>query len=296
MKGEPVYGASPIRRLRRAKAEMDAVRKVIYDVVAENCPMTVRQVFYQLVTHGVIDKTEGEYNSTVVRLLTEMRLNSDILWSWIADNTRWMRKTKTYSSLEQALRQTAAFYRRSVWENQDAYVEVWLEKEALAGVVVGVTGEWDVPLMVTRGYPSITYLHTAAETIEAEGKPAYLYYFGDYDPSGLDISRNVEERLRQFTPKAEIHFHRVAVTPEQITEWGLPTRPTKSSDTRSRSFQGDSVEVDAIPPDQLRELVRDCIEQHIDRDLFLVLRIAEENERELLTKMAANASNGNSSR
>src|SRR5262249_13758807 len=198
-----------------------------------------------------IAKTEMEYKTTVVRLLTDMRLSGKIPFGWIADNTRWMRKPRSYSSMEEALRRTAETYRRSLWDNQDGYVEVWLEKEALAGVLVEETGPWDVPLMVTRGYPSLSYLYEAACAIRALDKPAHLYYFGDYDPSGMDITRNVEERLRQFAPEAQIHFARVAVTPEQINELQLPTRPTKKTDSRSRSFDGESVEVDAIPPRQL---------------------------------------------
>jgi hypothetical protein len=248
--------------------------------------MTVRQVFYRMVVQEVIAKLESEYKSTVVRLLTDMRLAGEIPFRWIADNTRWMRKPRTYSDVEQALRRTAETYRRSVWDNQDVYVEIWLEKDALAGVLYEVTQEWDVPLMVTRGYASLSYLHGAAEAIAAEGKPAFLYYFGDYDPSGLDITRSVEARLREFAPDAEIHFQRVAVTAAQIEEWSLPTRPTKQTDSRSKGFEGESVEVDAIPPDDLRNLVRQCIEQHVDAQALAVMQTAEQSEREILEKMA----------
>ena len=239
---------------------MVELRETISEVLAENVPMTVRQVFYQLVSRGAIAKTETEYNQTVVRLLTDMRVSGEIPFSAIADNTRWMRKPRSYSSLEAAIRLTAETYRRATWDNQPVYVEVWLEKDALAGVVLEETGPWDVPLMVTRGYASVSYLYAAAETIRECGKPAYLYYLGDHDPSGVDIPRNVEARLRQFAPEADIHFQRLAVTPAQITEWNLPTRPTKATDTRAKNFTGESVEVDAIPPAQLRSLVRNAIE------------------------------------
>src|SRR5262249_28290646 len=117
---------------RRTKAQIDAIRQAIYEALERDNPMTVRQVFYRLVSKGVIGKTEAEYKSTVVRLLTAMRKERDIPFGWIADNTRWMRKPRTYSSLDQALRRTAEAYRRSLWDNQDVYVEVWLEKDALA--------------------------------------------------------------------------------------------------------------------------------------------------------------------
>ena len=145
---------------------------------------------------------------------------------------------------------------------------------------------WDVPLLVTRGYASLSYLHEAAEAIAAQCKPAYLYYFGDHDPSGVDIPRNVERRLREFAPDAEIHFERVAVTPEQVLEWKLPTRPTKATDTRAKSFEGESVEVDAIPPAMLRQLTRDCIVRHVDAHTVTAIMAAEESERDLLTVIA----------
>lgn len=281
------YGSSPINRHRRTKAEMAAVREAILRLLAQDNPMTVRQVFYRLVSLGVIEKTEGEYKATVVRLLTSMRREGDIPFGWIADNTRWMRKPRTWSSLDQALRTTAQFYRRSLWDSQRDYVEVWLEKDALAGVVYEVTEEWDVPLMVTRGYPSLSFLYEAAEAIAAYEKPTFLYYFGDYDPSGLDISRAVNEGIREFAPYADLHFTRVAVTPEQIADWDLPTRPTKASDTRSRFFEGESVEVDAIPPNQLRDLVEQCITGHVDFHALEVMQVAEQSERDLLMRMAA---------
>lgn len=278
------YRSSPTRH-RRTREEIAAIRAAILAALTEDHPMTVRQVFYRLVALRIIAKTEAEYKTTVGRLLTQMRIEGEIPFAWIADNTRWQRKPRTFSSLEEALRRTAQTYRRAVWDNQPAYVEIWLEKDALAGVLYEETAEWDVPLMVTRGYPSLSYLYEEAEEIGAQEKPAYLYYFGDFDPSGVDIPRNVEARLREFAPEAEIHFERVAVTPAQIAEWDLPTRPTKQTDSRSRRFAGESVEVDAIPPRTLRSLVRECIERHVNERALHVLRVAEASEREWFHKL-----------
>lgn len=288
MTAAPVYKSRPIRRRRRSQADITVIREAIYDTIATDPPMTVRQVFYQLVSQGVIDKNEAEYKGTVVRLLGLMRREHEIPFGWIADSTRWMRKPDTFSSMESLLQDTARTYRRSVWDDQDAYVEIWLEKEALAGVLYKETEIWDVPLMVTRGYPSLSFLHGAAEAIEYEDKPVYLYYFGDHDPSGVDIPRKVEADLREFAPDTEIHFECVAVIPEQIDAWDLPTRPTKKTDSRSRNFEGESVEVDAIPPADLRQLVHDCIEQHIDPHALAETKRIEELEKESLREFAQN--------
>ncbi|MGD0115629.1 MAG: hypothetical protein ABSC13_06460 [Dehalococcoidia bacterium] len=285
----PVNGSRPTRRSRD---DIEQLRRLLMEVVAEQQPMTVRQVFYQMVSRGAIDKTENEYKQTVIRLLTEMRLAGRLPYGWIADNTRWMRKPTTYSSLEEAILRTARFYRRSLWDEQDAYVEVWCEKDALAGVLYDVTGQWDVPLMVTRGYPSLSYLHEASETIAEQDRPVYLYYFGDYDPSGVDIARVTEKRLREFAPDAELYFEVLGVTPKQIAAWNLPTRPTKRGDSRYAGFRGESVEVDAIPPATLRRLTTDAIDQHVDPAAIEGLEEAEHDERKMLLMFANRARSG----
>lgn len=280
------YRTSPIKRRRRTKADMAAIKETMLAILAEDQPMTVRQVFYRLVSIGAVDKTEAEYKSTVCRLLTEMRLDGNIPFHWIADSTRWMRKPRTHDDLGDLMEETARLYRRKLWNDQDVYCEIWLEKEALAGVLLDVTDKWDVPLLVTRGYPSISFLHSAANGIALQGKPTFIYYFGDHDPSGIDIQRNVTERLHEFAPDALIDVERVAVTPDQIEEWSLPLRPTKKSDTRAKNFQGGSVEVDAILPTKLRELAEEHIEQHVDERQLRVTYEAERSEQSILDKWA----------
>jgi hypothetical protein len=281
---------SPTKSRRRTKAAVQAIRDAIYEIVAEYQPMTVRQVFYQLVTRGVIAKTEAEYKTTVCRLLVQMRRDGELPFDWIADNTRWQRKPRTYGSLQAMLENCQQTYRRALWDDQDAYVEVWLEKEALAGVLIDVTAKWDVPLMVTRGYPSVSFLHSAAEAIADESRAVYVYYFGDRDPSGVDIDRFVERELREYAPNCDLTFKRVAVLRHQIKQYGLQTRPTKKTDSRAHSFDGESVEVDAIAPDQLRDICERCITQHIDDEQLDRTRAVEDAERETLALIAGRVS------
>jgi hypothetical protein len=273
---------------RRTKREIAELRGLIASVVGASAPMTVRQVLYQLVSLGVIDKTEREYRSVVVRLLSRLRVEGALPWQSITDGTRWMHRSSRYGSVEEALRETSRHYRRDYWRELDDYVEVWLEKDALAGVLFGVTDARGVPLMVTRGFASLSYIHNAADAIERVGKPTYIYYFGDYDPSGVEIDRNLERRLREFAPRADIRFERLAVRREQIAQYGLPTRPTKKLTSHGRGLhEGDSVEVDAIPPAVLLDLVRGSIERHVDRARVAVLEAAEASERELLGGLSA---------
>lgn len=281
-----ICGTSTIKRTRRRTAEQLAVLKAVcVALVYRLQPVTVRQMFYQLVSLGMIQKTELEYR-TVARLLLQLRRGRYLDYHMIADNTRWMRKPDSYDGLEQAIEDWLQSYRLNIWREQPAYVEIWCEKDALAGVLYEVTSRWDVPLMVTRGYASESFLHESAQYLLAQGKPAYLYYFGDYDPSGVDISRSTEERLRAFVGGAlPLHFERVAVTPQQIRAWNLPTRPTKQSDARAKRFRDESVEVDAIPPDRLRQLVEECVLRHVDPEALRRLQAEEQLHRQTLGKI-----------
>jgi hypothetical protein len=279
-----IYPSSPIKRQRATKNEVQLRRDSLFEIVEAMKPMTVRQVFYQASVRGIVEKSEAGYNKVQTDLVL-MRKAGVLPYGWLADSTRWQRKPRTFHSVEQALVETARFYRKALWADIDAYVEVWLEKDALAGVVDDVTDMFDVPLMVARGYASLSFLHSAAEHIRDLDVPAYIYHLGDFDPSGVNAGEKIEETLRAMAPAAEIHFERLAVTPEQIKDWNLPSRPTKASDSRAKNFGDISVELDAIDPDSLRELVADAIVAHLPLDQFEVLKVAEASERTLIRQL-----------
>jgi hypothetical protein len=294
---EAIYVASRIKPGGRAtKIQMTARRSALWMIVAEIEPCTVRQTFYQATVRGLMEKEEEGYDKTQ-RVLVELRRSWGLPYAWIADNTRWMRKPRTFESIEAALRHTAETYRRSLWAEADCYVEIWMEKDALAGVVAPITYEYDVPLMVARGYSSITFLKSAAEAIAAQDKPAYIYHLGDYDPWGQNaadkIEKTLRERVRELGSDIDIHFAKLAVRPEQIEHWSLPSRPTKRVGI-GKKWEGDSVELDAIHPDDLRALVRDAIERHVSWRHLKALRVAEESERELLRTWRPNSSHDGS--
>jgi hypothetical protein len=286
-RGDPSYVASHIKRRQRStKDEVWRRREGLLAIVSAMRPMTVRQVFYQASVRGLVDKTEAGYTQ-VQRDLVLLRRGKVMPYGWLADNTRWQRKPETFRSVEAALAETARFYRKALWADADCYVEVWLEKDALAGVVYPVTAMYDVPLMVARGYASLSFLHSAAEAINELDVPVHIYHLGDFDPSGVNAGEKIEETLRELAPDAEIHFERLGVTEEQIADWDLPTRPTKKKDTRAKNFGDVSVELDAIEPDRLRALVELAIEQHLPPKQYEVLKAAEDSERQLLHKLVA---------
>jgi hypothetical protein len=278
------YQASPIKRVRSTKAEVEERRAALLEIIFIGKPMTVRQVFYQATVHGLVEKAESGY-AKVQTDLTLMRRAGELPYQWLADNTRWQRKPRTFNGIENALKATAEFYRKALWADADCYCEVWLEKDALAGVVFPITAAYDVPLMVARGYASLSFLYSAAEAINQLPVPTFIYHLGDHDPSGVNAGEKIEETLRELAPDAEIYFERIAVTEDQIADWDLPTRPTKASDTRSRNFGAISVELDAIEPNQLRAIVLEAIEQHLPEDQFEILKAAEASERATLASL-----------
>jgi len=150
-------------------------------------------------------------------------------------------------------------------------------------MATSVTAEWDVPLMVVKGFTSKAFANSAAEAIDAVGKPAFLYYFGDWDPGGLWVWKDVQAKIRRYAPKADVTFEGVAVTQQQIADYKLPTRPTKrKGNSHAKNFAGNSVEVDALPPVTLQDPVRNCIERYIDKRQLAITKVAEASEREAL--------------
>lgn len=268
---------------------MDAA---LYKIVAAARPATVRQVFYQAVVRGLVPKCDTHGYRPVQHRLVKLRQEGVIRYGWITDNARMVRRRTSWESPEELLKDVASRYRRDYWADSDVVVEVWIEKDGLAGVLYPVVvEEFGLELYVTRGFSSISYLHRAAEQMEADGRPHYVYLLTDFDPAGMNIADKVEEELCQRVMRVEVDVKRVAVTPKQIEAFSLPTRPTKLPSGRSltryeRSHGDVSVELDAIPPETLRGLVREGIEQHMEAWRLAQLKMAEEQERESLRVVA----------
>jgi hypothetical protein len=284
------YGPSPIKRRRRTKAELELLDSDLASIVAEIEPATVRQVFYQAVVAGLVPKDEARGYKLVQRRLVALRETGQIPYGWITDNVRIVRGHNRYGGPEDYAKVAAEFYRKQYWAESPVSVEVWLEKDALAGVLEPVVvEECGLDLHVTRGYASVSYLQSAADFIKQDGRPTFVYLLTDFDPSGLGIADTVTVELMNRSYPTEVHVERLAVDRDQIDEYGLPTRPTKTTDSRARKFMRHhgtgSVELDAIPPATLRGLVRGSIERHMDPGQLRTLQLAERQERDLLRKV-----------
>jgi hypothetical protein len=288
------YGTSPIKRSRRTRSEIEALDEALTEIVDQYSPATVRQVFYQAVNRNLVPKSETKGYRVVQRRLVSLRGSGEIPYGHIVDGTRYVHGQRRYNGLDEFTSYAAGLYRKDYWATSDVNVEVWLEKDALKGVLIPtVVNECGLGLHVTRGFASITYLQEAAEDIEMDERPTYVYVLTDFDPSGVSIVEKVEEELTERAPFSDITVERLAVDREQIERWNLPTRPTKSTDTRASKFRRihgtDSVELDAIPPDQLRQLVKNAIDSHMEPWRLKQFQMVEREERETLRSMFGGA-------
>jgi hypothetical protein len=277
-----VYGTSALngRRYRRTNGELAEIDDAIYEIAEAEAPVTVRGLFYRMVTRRLVPKTDNGY-AVVQREVLKLRRRGDMPYSWITDGSRLRLKPRTYTGAKAALLHTANTYRRALWADQDVHVEFWSEKDAIRGVVYPVTAEYDVPLLIARGYASESFLWSTAEDINDDGKPTFIYQLGDHDRDGVRAWNAIQRKLRGFVDDdIDLTFERIAVTPEQIEEYGLPTRPDKT-----QSGFGPCVEVDAIASSTLRDLVRDAIEQHIEPEALRLNKVAEDSEKLILTRM-----------
>ena len=273
---------------RQEAPETVAIREFIRGLRRRYRSMTVRQVFYAAEVARLVPKTEGGYRK-VQQLLVKMRRQGSLSWGFIADGTRRQRMVAQWEDMDDFVEEIESRYRRNLWRDQGVRIEIWLEKDALSEVVFETTSKWRVPLMVSRGQSSVTFLHAAAmEAARAYGRDrteTWIYAMYDYDAGGDRAARAIARDLPGFA-RVPIHFERLAVTPEQIEEWDLPTRPAKDSDPEAARWGDDpAVELDAIPVDQLHELVEDAITRHINFLEWENQQTIEAEEREGLLSL-----------
>lgn len=247
--------------------------------------MTLRQLYYRFVAKDLLENKQSQYQY-LSKAMKEARIDGRIPWSWIEDRTRSTdagdhNNGKVVDPIDRFegnydwFKETPERYHRPRWEGQDKYVEVWVEKEALAGVFADVCEDLGVISFPNRGYTSITLLKQAAgrfaERGIGKGKEPYILYFGDFDPSGQDIERNIRDKLKD-TFDTPVEVERKALTKDQINKFQLPPQPAKSTDARYESFveeHGDmAVELDALPPQELKDLIRDSVEDYFDQDYY----------------------------
>ena len=282
--------------MAQTKTKSKFTKEWIIDNAIEICSeydagvLTLRALHYQLVSIGMTN--DLSHYKKVVNAMIEARWNGQIEFATFSDLDREMVGETEYEetilddeieSAKSTIRYWLNNYYKNKWENQPYYIEVFIEKKALQGVFTTPCERWNVALGACKGYPSLTFLNESCnrfkKAIEA-GKKVCILYFGDYDASGEDIPRSIQENFNKFGVDAEIKI--IALNKSQVIAWNLPPAPTKETDTRAAKWDGlGQVELDAVKPNKLIDLCNDAIEQMFDFDLYEQLRETEAQEKEI---------------
>jgi hypothetical protein len=262
---------------KRFSAERMAVialaNKIITKYADQGYDLTLRQLYYQFVSLDAIPNRMREYKR-LGDIVSEGRRAGLIDWDAITDRTRNLESLPFWAGPQNIVDGAAAQFRFDRWARQSVYVEVWFEKDALEGVFERICNELRVPFFSCRGYTSDSSVWRAAQRLNErwdEGKEVVVLHFGDHDPSGLDMTRDIEARLRLFEA-GDFEVRRLALNNDQIRRYRPPPNPAKESDSRFRNYRaqyGDkSWELDALEPTVLARLVRDEVASLVDEDIW----------------------------
>ena len=244
---------------------LNQINAIIEEYRLQGYKLTLRQLYYQLVSRDVIPNKTEEY-AKLSSILVKGRMAGIVDWEAIEDRIRTPKIPYYAANVADAIDDITRQYRLDRMRNQDVYIEVWVEKDALSGVISRVTNKFHIRLMVNRGYSSATAMHDAAERmIDARGD-AHILYLGDHDPSGMDMVRDIRDRLLEFD--ADVEVDHIALTDEQIAKYNPPPNPAKVTDPRAGKYIAEygktSWEVDALTPTVLNALIESKILDLID--------------------------------
>jgi hypothetical protein len=268
--------------------------EIIDEYQAAGFDLTLRQIYYQFVARGFIPNSDKEYKR-LGSILNDARMAGLVDWDAINDRTRFIRQRGSWKSPNELIVAAANGFHLNRWETQDANVEVYIEKDALVGVIENVCTELDVLHFSCRGYVSQSAMYEASQRMLGFmdlGKRTVILHLGDHDPSGIDMTRDIQDRLSLFTGNVEdgVQVKRIALTMDQVNELNPPPNPAKLTDARStgyiREYGDKSWELDAIEPRQLVELVKGEIENYIDYDAWKKVEEQEEKDKKSIMALA----------
>ncbi|MBA7574204.1 hypothetical protein ES695_06215 [Candidatus Atribacteria bacterium 1244-E10-H5-B2] len=268
------------------KQSLELLAQVQKIIDSYDFALTLRQIYYQLVAKQIIPNKE-KYYKKLSWLCVKGRDEGILPEEKFVDRTRVFDKLSSWLDLKDFMDTVKNAYRKDKWQDQDNYIEIWTEKDALRAVINAITHKYDIGLQIARGqYPRTGIYETSKRYKAQSDKKCLLCYVGDYDPSGLAIYESIKERLIKYGVNVEIP-DRVALTEEQIKKYRLPSDRAKKSDPNYKKFvevtgSDKVVELDSLPPDILRKIIEDCIMKNIDYEL---LGLVQEKERDEGTRL-----------
>jgi hypothetical protein len=287
------YGPSALRR-RSTKADLASLDDALLELIAQaGPPVTARQVYYMAAGRQLVSKDDRGYRQ-ILRRLSSLREIERLPWDWIADNTRWVRRRRSYANLDEAITEWQATYRRDYWLDQPRRLELWVESDSIASFIHDSIYRLGVPLYVCRGQASRTYIRAAVDDARQDGKPVDILYVGDFDPSGLAIDRSLIDRYSEFGQDVDVQLARIALTADQILEHQLEGNPAKRGDPNFARFEETcqalgiaplAYETEALPAAELRSIVANAVWDHVDLELWHAIHKYEDVERAQLAAL-----------
>ncbi len=247
--------------------------EIVDEYAAEGFSLTLRQLYYQFVARGLIANNDRSYKR-LGSVISDGRCAGLIDWDAIEDRTRWLRKNPSWSSPEEIVRSCAEQFNLDMWKNQTHRPEVWIEKDALVGAIEGVCNELEVPHFSCRGYASQSELWRAGRRLrrwDHLGQQPIVIHLGDHDPSGMDMTRDVLDRVSLFA-ETDVPVIRIALNMPQVEEFNPPPNPAKLTDSRAEGyiaeFGDSSWELDALDPKTLSRLITEAVTKVRDDDAW----------------------------
>lgn len=265
---------------------IELINQVVDEYSSQGYELTLRQTYYQLVARGYIPNNERSYKN-IGNLINDGRLAGLIDWHSITDRTRNLRRNSHWTTPSSVIESAMYSYMLDKWEGQPNYVEVWVEKDALVDIVGQACGSIDTPFFSCRGYTSQSEMWAAAQRFIRQNRirdNCFIIHLGDHDPSGIDMTRDIQERLWMFG--ADVEVKRVALTMEQVQTYNPPPNPAKITDSRCgkymEEFGDESWELDALEPQMMTRLIRDEVMALRDDDTYYAVCEREAKEKEEL--------------
>ena len=284
-----VFSAASLRVIEQAEAICAAYQ-------AQGFDLTLRQLYYQFVARGLIPNRDTEYKR-LGAIINDARLAGLLDWEYIVDRTRSLRSLPHWSDPAHIIRDDAQVFNIDRWAGQEARVEVWIEKDALVGVIEGACQRNDVPFFSCRGYTSQSEVWGAAQRIGGyDAERIVVIHLGDHDPSGIDMTRDIEDRLRLFLEgdgedPDRLEVIRIALNMDQVRQYNPPPNPAKITDSRARGYiarhGGESWELDALEPQVLDALIESAIDANRDDEKWQEASELQQTHRRLLARVAS---------
>jgi hypothetical protein len=279
---------------------IEKANEIIAEYQAEGLELTLRQIYYQFVSRDIIPNKDSEYKK-LGSIINDARLAGLIDWLAIVDRTRNLQKNSHWETASDILDSAESSFAVDKWQGQETRCEVWIEKDALVGVIERPCRELDVPFFSCRGYTSQSEMWVAARRMmgyfnDEECKRVVVFHFGDHDPSGIDMTRDIQDRLNMLAEdgcqdEPHLEVKRIALTMEQVRKYNPPPNPAKITDSRSQGYirehGHESWELDALEPRVLTELVKKNVKSVLDMEAWLHWEAKEDKEKSFIHAVAA---------